>query len=123
MEMILEKITEKNNLLLFQIGMRGSSIIQGTLISARFVWKDDKWWHVLIDPIKFQPNWIRVRLTTLDNWTPDLEDPATSGIILARTSSLFGSPARFLGNSLALEDGRQWNGETRRKSLEISLAG
>lgn len=72
----------------FQPGMRGLSLIRGTLIGARFIWRDDKWWHLLIDPVTSQPNWIRVKVDSLENWTPDLEDPATSGIISAKTSLL-----------------------------------
>jgi hypothetical protein len=121
METILEKITESNNILLFQIGMRGSAVIQGNPISARFIWKDDKWWHVLIDPMRYQPNWIRVRISSLEHWVPDLADPATAGIVLARISFKTGSPARFLGESLLLEDGRVWSGETRQNSLELYL--
>lgn len=121
MENYLEKIVDSNSPLFFQEGMRGVSLTQGNPIKARFVWKDDKWWHVLIDSPRYQPNWIRVKLTNLTNWTPDLWDAATSGIILDRVSNLLGSPARFVQNNLLLEDGRQWSGESRLDSLLLAL--
>jgi hypothetical protein len=121
MEIILEKTIEPESILFFQEGMRGSSVMQENVFYARFIWKDDKWWHVLNDPLRFQPVWIRVRMASLKNWTPDLLDPATAGIILDRISNLSNTNARFLGNELILEDGRAWSGVSRHKSLELYL--
>ena len=121
MEILLEKTIDPESIFFFQEGMRGSSVMQGNAFYARFIWKDDKWWHVLNDPLRFQPVWIRVRMISLKNWTPDLSVPATAGIILDRISNLSNSNARFLDSHLALEDGRVWSGASRQKSLELYL--
>jgi hypothetical protein len=121
MEILLEKIMEPTDLIFFQSGMRGTSFSQGTPVGARFIWRDDRWWHLLIDPQRYQPVWIRVKLSNLENWTPDLADPATSGIILNRISNSFGLVARFKEESLLLEDGRSWSGESRLDSIRLSL--
>ncbi len=117
----LEKILEQRNTFSFQEGMRGISLIQGLPIGARFVWRDDKWWHVLVDPTKHQPIWIRVKFSSLNNWDPDLWDPATAGIVLNRVSIHLGSISWFRDNQLVLEDGRIYAGSSRALSIEQSL--
>ena len=118
---VLEKILESNNLFLFQIGMRATSLIHGNTVGVRFIFSDDRWWHVLVEPAKVNPNWIRIKLSSLNNWIIDLDDPATAGITLDRVSLLKGSTARFVGSSLLLEDGSRWAGTSRHESLDLFL--
>lgn len=118
---VLEKILESNNLFLFQIGMRATSLIHGNTVGVRFIFLDDRWWHVLVEPAKVNPNWIRIKLSSLNNWIIDIDDPATAGIILDRVSLLKGSTARFVGSSLLLEDGSRWAGTSRHESLDLFL--
>jgi hypothetical protein len=121
MEILLDKQINKENILSLQEGMRAQSIMRDSPFYARFIWRDDKWWHVLNDPPKSNPVWFKVRIASLQSWTPDLLDPATAGILLARVSTLLDSQARFLGSTLILEDGRVWSKETRLESLQASL--
>ena len=102
---VLEKILESNNLFLFQIGMRATSLIHGNTVGVRFIFSDDRWWHV----------------SSSNDWLIDLDDPATVGITLDRVSLLKGSTARFVGSSLLLEDGSRWAGTSRHESLDLFL--
>ena len=118
---VLERILESNNLFLFQIGMRATSLIYGNTVGVRFIFSDDRWWHVLVESAKVNPNWIRIKLSSSNDWLIDLDDPATAGIILDRISLLKGSTARFVGSSLFLEDGSRWTGASRHESLDLFL--
>lgn len=122
MEQRLEKILDSETILHFEEGMVGHSTFQGaTLVRARFIWREEKWWHLLIHPPKFQPVWLRIKPSSLGDWTPELNDPATSGILLDRFSFYHESTARFRGEALVLEDGRSWEGASRLDSLKASL--
>ncbi len=122
MEQRLEKILDSTSILQFEEGMVGISATQNMMvIRARFIWKEERWWHLLIHPPTYQPVWLRIKPSALGDWTPDLNDPATAGIILNRVSSYHGQPASFDQSFLILGDGRTWKGETRIESIKISV--
>jgi hypothetical protein len=121
MEILLEKEIDFDKVLFIQEGMRASSIIQNSTFYARFIWKNDKCWHILNDPPISDAVWLKVRLEYLFKWSPDLWDPATAGIVLSRVSNLMQSQARFVESSLLLEDGRFWSKPTRLESLKAAL--
>ena len=115
MEIILEKVYSADKILYFEEGMKGYE----KTIRARFIWKEDKCWNVLVDG-QPQPIWLRVKNSTLDKWSPDLYDPATAGIVLNRISNLVNSGARFSGAEILLEDGRKYSGLTRYESVRMA---